>query len=242
MVFSASMYLVTAPAVAEHVTHQPLTSPMLVAGAVVAAGSGLIADLDTSKSRASTALGPVTGVLSKFVAAVSGGHRYGTHTLLAVLGVWYAMLLFIERWGSSLPVMLALTTFLISFAVRELVGERISTLFVLAVALAGGLACLAVSADFTWLHWAIVIGYALHLVADSLTTEGVRLLWPLTSRSFGLKAFDSDSMQARLVTQGVASFMLLLLVAQLVLPALAMNHPELMNQSSLLRDIAAYSK
>jgi membrane-bound metal-dependent hydrolase YbcI (DUF457 family) len=240
MVFSASMYLVTAPLVSDYITHQPVTGGTLVAGAVVAAGAGLIADLDTPKSRASTALGPITGTISKGVAIISGGHRYGTHALIAVVGVWFAMLKFIGAWGDSLPVMLTLTTLLISFAVRELIGERISWLFVLAVALAGGITCLAISPSYVWLHWAIVVGYALHLAADSLTTEGVRLLWPLSNRSFGLKAFDSDSAPARLVTAGAAGFMILLLLVQLVMPALASNHPELVQQSQILQKLVAY--
>lgn len=242
MVFSASMYMLTAPYVNEHVLHiAPATPATLVAGAIVAAGAGLIADLDTAASRASSALGPVTRMLSKVVTMLSGGHRYGTHSLLAIAAVWLGTWRLVGYWGQSLPVMLCLTAFLISFAVRELLdSNKLPAPFVLGLSVVGGLACLAISPSYLWLQWAIVIGYTLHLVADSLTTEGVRLFWPLTSRTFGLKGFDSDSLPARVITWAGGCVLVLLVLVQLVLPQLAANHPELLRQSSALRQLVSY--
>lgn len=242
MVFAASMTLVTAPYVHEYLLSDiPLTPGMLVAEATVAVGVTLMPDLDTIKSRASSALGPFTRAISRVVSALSGGHRYGTHTIWAVIAVALLSWQFLAMWGSSLPVMLATTTFFVSFAVRELVGERLPSLFVLLVSVILAFACLSVSATYEWFWGAIVNGYAMHLVADSLTTEGVRLLWPLSSRSFGLKAFDSDSFQALVVTQLAGAFMLFLLLVQLVLPAFAANHPDLMMQSQLLQDLVSWA-
>jgi membrane-bound metal-dependent hydrolase YbcI (DUF457 family) len=242
MVFSASMYMLTAPYVNEHMLHTaPATPSTLVAGAIIAAGAGLIADLDTAKSRASSALGPFTRALSRVVTMLSGGHRFGTHSLLAILAVWLGVWRLVGVWGHSLPVMLCLTTFLISFAVRELLDQdKLPALFVLGISVVGGLACLAISPTYLWLQWAIVIGYTLHLVADSLTTEGVRLLWPLTTRTFGLKGFDSESLPARAITWGGGAVLVMLVLVQIVLPQLAINHPDLLNQSSALRQLVSY--
>lgn len=241
MVFGASMTLLVAPPVHEYVYHSTLTSSMLVAVAVISVGATLIADLDTIKSRASSALGPVTRTLSKGVSLVSGGHRYGTHSILAVALVWLATWRMLGAWGGSLMFMMAVTTFLVSFAVRELVGDRLPSIFVFFAAIAIAFACLSVSATYEWMQTGIVVGYAMHLVADSLTTEGVRLLWPLSSRTFGLKAFTSDSFAALVVTQAAGAFMILLLTAQLVLPSFAANHPDLMSQSHLLQQLAAWA-
>ncbi|HEY9472229.1 MAG TPA: metal-dependent hydrolase, partial [Mycobacteriales bacterium] len=57
----------------------------LAAGTVVAAGAALLPDLDHPRATVARSLGPVTGALSKVVAAVSGGHRQATHSVAGVL-------------------------------------------------------------------------------------------------------------------------------------------------------------
>jgi len=63
--------------------HQPW--PMLVATAALGAAAALLPDLDIESSMVSNSLGPVTRLVSRGVAAVSGGHREGTHSLLALV-------------------------------------------------------------------------------------------------------------------------------------------------------------
>jgi inner membrane protein len=47
------------------------------------------------------------------------------------------------------------------------------------------LGILAVSFDNAWLAW-FAVGYASHLLADSLTKGGIPMLGPLSKRRFGL--------------------------------------------------------
>ena len=53
-------------------------------GVVAASGAALLPDLDHPGSTAARALGPATGALARLVAAASGGHRQGTHSLVGV--------------------------------------------------------------------------------------------------------------------------------------------------------------
>ncbi|HEX7461774.1 MAG TPA: metal-dependent hydrolase, partial [Dermatophilaceae bacterium] len=59
--------------------HQPWL--MLVATAALGAAAALLPDLDIESSTVSNSLGPVTRLISRVVALVSGGHREGTHSL-----------------------------------------------------------------------------------------------------------------------------------------------------------------
>src|SRR5664279_5262523 len=65
--------------------HQPW--PILVATATVGAAAALLPDLDIESSTVSNLLGPVTRLLSRGVAWIAGGHRMGTHSLLALVFV-----------------------------------------------------------------------------------------------------------------------------------------------------------
>ncbi|MEW9530708.1 metal-dependent hydrolase [Microbispora sp. NPDC049125] len=56
----------------------------LAAGALVAAGAAMLNDLDCPGSHASRAYGLITQALSRGVCAISGGHRYGTHSGVGV--------------------------------------------------------------------------------------------------------------------------------------------------------------
>jgi membrane-bound metal-dependent hydrolase YbcI (DUF457 family) len=57
----------------------------LVAGAVVAGGSALLPDLDHRVGTASKTWGPITRLLGQVVGRACGGHRAGTHTILAAV-------------------------------------------------------------------------------------------------------------------------------------------------------------
>jgi membrane-bound metal-dependent hydrolase YbcI (DUF457 family) len=68
--------------------HQPW--PMLVATAALGAAAALLPDLDIGSSTVSRSLGPVTRLLSRVIAWAAGGHRCGTHSLLALALAAYA--------------------------------------------------------------------------------------------------------------------------------------------------------
>jgi membrane-bound metal-dependent hydrolase YbcI (DUF457 family) len=63
--------------------HQPWQ--VLVATAALGAAAALLPDLDIESSTVSNSLGPVTRLISRGIAMVCGGHREGTHSLLALV-------------------------------------------------------------------------------------------------------------------------------------------------------------
>src|SRR5664279_833735 len=63
--------------------HQPW--PVPVATAALGAAAALLPDIDIESSLASNCLGPVTRLISRGLAVVCGGHRGGTHSLLALV-------------------------------------------------------------------------------------------------------------------------------------------------------------
>src|SRR5664280_2037985 len=75
--------------------HQPW--PALVATAALGATVALLPDLDIDTSTVSRSLGPVTRLVSRAVAWVAGGHRMGTHSLLALVLVTDAV------WAAHMP-------------------------------------------------------------------------------------------------------------------------------------------
>src|SRR3954471_2883080 len=89
----ATTWLAAVPLLAEH--GMRMTPAEVVAGSVVCAGAGMLPDLDHHDGSIANAFGPVTRILCRGVAAVSGGHRHATHSLafclLAAFGAdWFA--------------------------------------------------------------------------------------------------------------------------------------------------------
>lgn len=67
-------------------------------GAAVAAVAALLPDLDHPNARLARAI-PLGGMLARGIAVVAGGHRRGTHTLAAALGVTLLVLGGLMAWG-----------------------------------------------------------------------------------------------------------------------------------------------
>src|SRR5450755_3420121 len=64
-----------------------LPPAQLAAGAVCAGAASLLPDLDCPGSTIARALGPLSDLLARLVSLIGGGHRNGTHSLLAWLAV-----------------------------------------------------------------------------------------------------------------------------------------------------------
>jgi membrane-bound metal-dependent hydrolase YbcI (DUF457 family) len=69
-----------------------------VGGTAVAAAAGLLPDLDHPNSTIAHTLGPITGVLARVVARLSGGHRHGTHSLIGVTAFTLLTAWIVGRW------------------------------------------------------------------------------------------------------------------------------------------------
>lgn len=172
----------------------PLDPVGVVAGATVCAGAALLPDADhhsATISRSVPILGPLT---ARTIGAISGGHRHGAHSPVAVLLVaaaaWAltALTVPIDPIGRFDPGTVAIgagigTAALTAFAVkaRDLVDSWLAA-WLAGVAL--GLFILVVAPDqIAWFPLAVTLGFVAHLAGDALTTGGLPgLLWPWVPR------------------------------------------------------------
>lgn len=168
----------------------PLAPSGVILGTLVAAGAALLPDADHHNATIAHSV-PVAGrVAAGTVGKLTGGHRHGMHSLLAVIGVIAATygLSFVHwtpaGWDHSLQVgsavaVAACTT----FAVKVLKIVKNWPLAWLAGLLMAGAVLLWAPGEFTWLPVCIGLGYLVHLIGDALTIEGVPFLWPLNPKA-----------------------------------------------------------
>ncbi len=157
----------------------PLDPVGVLAGAAVCAGAALLPDADHHSATIAHSV-PVLGrVVAGTVGVLSGGHRQGAHSVVAVAVVAAA------AWALTL-VTLAVEEFG-TIAVGAGVGTAVLTCFGLkardfvrtwAAAWALGAvlgACIVVFApeQVAWFPLAVTIGFVAHLAGDFLTTGGV---------------------------------------------------------------------
>lgn len=190
----AAAWLGVVPLLADH--GMRMTPGQILAGSIVCAGAALLPDLDHHDGSIANAFGPVTRVLCRFIAFITGGHRHATHSLLfcaaAALGAdWLASNLIQAWWG--------LLFLLIGLGLRGIgiqVPEREHFNVLLNGAIAGGLTYSMAGMRFAgpgvhvvggyvlgWAGLAVGLGALTHVVTDCLTPEGCPVLWPIGVRT-----------------------------------------------------------
>lgn len=151
--------------------------PDLAAGTLVASGAAMLPDLDHPQATVAHSLGPVTEVLSRGVHKLAGGHRKGTHTFWAWALVtwicWVALQSTHSPW-----IVLGVCIFAATLFLHVLTDAKGLICFLLA-AVFGGAATIAAGHEYSWLLVAVSLGYALHLLGDVITTEGIPPFWPV---------------------------------------------------------------
>jgi membrane-bound metal-dependent hydrolase YbcI (DUF457 family) len=161
-----------------------LTPAEFMAGALVCAGAAMLPDLDHPSATIAQTFGPVTWVLSKMVAWVSGGHRGATHSLVfaVLMGLGAHWLANTYPIGRDILVVL-----MIGLALRAIgigiPGNKMGSAMV-NIALTVGLYAVFRSYEvgYAWLGLVIGIGCFVHVVGDCCTERGCPVLWPLKTR------------------------------------------------------------
>lgn len=165
----------------------------LVGGTIAAAGAALLPDLDHPSATAARAWGPITRVAARAVAWATGGHRAGTHTLLAAgvaaVTVWAGL----RATGWAPLVVIALLTGLALVAWDDLVPGRWERLWPANLTASAGFAWWAVDygLDLSWLPAAVAVGWVVHIAGDTITDGGTPLLAPFVRRRIRLTALDT---------------------------------------------------
>jgi membrane-bound metal-dependent hydrolase YbcI (DUF457 family) len=165
-------------------------------GALVAAGSAIIPDVDHPGSTIAHTLGPVTRLLARLVSWTGGairrvtcgccepdgGHRAVTHTALfaVILGGLVSLLGWrLGHWAGLGTVWLATGLGARAMLTRKACGAFGAVLLATIITLA-----VHVTSDggWWWVGVPVAWGTFAHSVGDSLTHHGSPLLWPLRLR------------------------------------------------------------
>lgn len=191
---------------------------------LLAAGAALAPDLDQRSSTISHSLTPITEGISTVVGAVSGGHRKGTHGVLGT--IVFAVLVFTAcrfPWAVAVPwgtfnATLALIILLVgSLAMRALkfeFGPFAGWAGALALALLMGT---LVPSTGSWVAYALILGYVVHLVGDALTTEMLQPLLPFSSVKVGLPVLgNAGSAREKVFMSGLSAFGVLVAVLSVI--------------------------
>ncbi|GAB2466067.1 metal-dependent hydrolase [Xylanimonas ulmi] len=168
----------------------PVSDIGVITGALVCAGAALLPDADHHAGTIARSLPPVSQGVARAIAAVSGGHRGGTHSLLGVAAftaiAWAVghLTLRTEAFGDVLVGPGIVAVLLIAFALRalRLTGEGRWWAWLASGSLAALVAAYAPE-EWFWLPFCVGLGCLVHLIGDLLTTRGVPLLWPIRFRS-----------------------------------------------------------
>lgn len=185
---------------------------LLLVSTGVAAGAGVIPDLDHPDARPSKHFGLVSKAVSKALASASGGHRLGTHSFLfaAVLAAaTYATGFLPDVWARGLTALAC--SFCASCGVA-LIGPSLGFRVPPAAALASAVG----PAWYAWEHYATLrpllpavaaYGVLIHIACDMVTKGGVPVFWPFSRRRFALGLFRVGGPGEAVATAvGVAAF------------------------------------
>lgn len=161
--------------------HRPEELAML---AVVAAGGGLLPDLDhpqASPGRAFLFLGQGAAAAT---GALAGGHRKVTHSIIATA------VIVLVAWGAwhDTRVAAVLVGVVATMAIWTVLPSGVGSRFFRHLLAWGG----GAAAGYFWMTHplpllvfmaALAGGFFIHLLCDTLTVGGVRWLWPLPTRT-----------------------------------------------------------
>lgn len=167
----------------------PLPPLAVALGAITCAGAALLPDADHPSATIAQSI-PVLGkVGANAISGMVGGHRHGSHSLLAIpviaLLAWLLQfgVLTVPWWPTPVPVATGCAaTALIAFAVKVLGVTKGWLPAWITGAVLGCSIALLLPEGTEWVASAIVIGFVTHLVGDFLTIGGLPLLWPLNPR------------------------------------------------------------
>lgn len=158
----------------------------MITGAVVCAGAAMLADADHHNATIAHSVPVVGSVAAGAVGALTGGHRHGMHSILAIIGVWFAtgwigaLTWQPSWWNQAIPYGAAIATAaLLTFAIKVLkVGKTWLRSWIIGAAAAAAIT-LFMPDQIGWFQLCVTVGFITHIVGDFLTVEGINWFWPL---------------------------------------------------------------
>ena len=194
---SAGVVFLAIAAPLSHNVHH-LTPVTAAVGTVVAAGAGLLPDLDHPRATPARAFGPLSAGAAWTIGKVTGGHRHGTHSFIGI-AVFTALAVAATHnlWALTAALWLCM-----GLAVRSLwrrPSNRPNGRFdyrdvagIVHAAIAAYVAYRLTHSglDMEVVPWAITVGYVTHLIGDSMTESGVNWCWP-SRRRYRIASIDT---------------------------------------------------
>lgn len=176
-----------------HFVHHLGPAPTAI-GTAVAAGAGLLPDLDHPSATAARAFGPISAAAARAVSAISGGHRKATHSLLGA-GICGALAVaaYLTPWALG-----ALMWLCIGLGARALWrrprrrrrGKNTAGLIHAAAVAFLVWRLIASGTDLSVIPVAVFLGYLTHLAGDAMTESGVPWLYP-DRRCYRIASIDT---------------------------------------------------
>lgn len=164
----------------------PLPATAVMIGTGIAAGAALLPDADHHNATIAHSV-PIAGkVAAGVIGAVSGGHRKGMHSIMATIGIYFAVALLAnvmwqpEGWNDAVQAGSAVAVAAcVAFAIKVLkIVKSWLPAWIIGFAVGAAIAIWAPT-EFSWLPLCITVGFIAHIVGDMLTTQGVPLIWPI---------------------------------------------------------------
>jgi membrane-bound metal-dependent hydrolase YbcI (DUF457 family) len=168
----------------------PLDPVGVLAGTAVAAGAALLPDADHHSATIAHSVPLLGRLVARTIGTLSGGHRQGAHSAIAVVLVavaaWALTLLtvVVDEAGTTIAVGAGVgAAVLTCFGLKARAFVRSwATAWVLGAA-AGAAIVVFAPEQVAWFPLAVTIGFVAHLAGDFLTTGGVPgVLWPQVLR------------------------------------------------------------
>lgn len=190
----------------------PVSPSGIVIGAIVTAGAALLPDADHHNATIAHSLpsiGPIpspTALFARWVGAISGGHRHGTHSIVGILAfivAAYAAALVVvpvdQAWVQTLPDWTQSLVAGTAIGTGEIaLGAGLLSFFLIALALkslkltsdsswarswllsflGSAVVTLLAPGEFAWLPVAVCVGVIAHILGDMLTVGGCPILYP----------------------------------------------------------------
>jgi membrane-bound metal-dependent hydrolase YbcI (DUF457 family) len=200
-----------------------MSIPQTAALAGFTAGMALLPDLDKCGSSPARSLGFLSEAVAKVIAAISGGHRHATHSVLGIAvftGLAWVSCYFRADWGGKAGLAL-LMTLSVAGALEALHIARSHVADLTGIAVA------------SWEIWygyglhliplAVLLGTTTHIVGDMLTDSGCMLGYPAMKHRFHLLpepfAFTTGTRPELLIVDPLLMGALLVLAAWAADPA-----------------------
>jgi membrane-bound metal-dependent hydrolase YbcI (DUF457 family) len=201
---AAGVFLAVAFPISHYIHHLgPLPAAI---GTIVAAGAGLLPDLDHPQASPARAFGPISQTAARIICRLSGGHRHATHSLLGLT---------IATTGA---VAASFNTITLTITIWLCAGLGIRALWRRPQHRPNGrldysdIAGLVHAAGLFFVTWrvthsridlwvipvAVAVGYLTHLLGDAATETGVNWLWP-NPRRFRWASVDTGKSVERWV-------------------------------------------